>query len=259
MACTSSDWLTLREIGWRATVAAVSDLAAMAAAPLGMLVALVLPELDAARVGELADGIGEAARHAQIPIVGGDLSRGDLLSIGVTVIGSAPSPVSRRGARNGDLIYVTGRLGGPGAALRAFQLGVSPEHEYRERFARPVPRLAEGQWLARAGARALIDVSDGLASEVRHLAAASDVQIEIDLDRLPALRSVTPDQAALSGEEYELLAAAPSLDVESFERAFGIPLTAIGRVTEGKGGAPVTFTRGGRRVDLASGYEHFSS
>jgi thiamine-monophosphate kinase len=251
------DWLTTGEIGYRSSVAALSDLAAMAAEPLGMVVALTLPADLAEAIDDIGNGIADASRTARCPIVGGDLTRGDQLSLTVTVLGFSVHPVRRRGARPGQDIVVTGRLGGPGAALRALSEGRMPEPTHRERFARPVPRLREAGWLAQAGATAMIDISDGLAPEARHLAAASGLTMVIDLDVLPAMAGLDAAQAALSGEEYELLATVPAgPDLAAFAHAFGIPLTRIGAVQDGE--ATATFLRGGDRVDLAGGYDHFS-
>lgn len=254
------EWLTPREIGWRATMAALSDLAAMAASPLGMVVALVLPVDSMELSGELADGIGDAASAARTPIMGGDLSRGEVLSVGVTVFGSSHAPIGRSGARPGDLLYVTGSLGGPGAALRSWMTGRTPSPEQRARFAHPVARLSEARWLADRGARALIDISDGLASEARHLAAASAVNVDVNLECLPTFPGVRPVEASLSGEEYELLVSVPAgLDTVAFEREFDLPLVQVGRVRQMDSTSPVVqFLDHGNRVDLAMGYEHFS-
>ena len=121
------EWLTPREIAYRATAAALSDLAAMAATPLGILVALALPESWLEEVTELGDGIGDAVRLGETHVVGGDLTAGRELSLGITVLGSAAAPLERRGARPGDGVYVTGRLGGPLAALRAASVTLTPD------------------------------------------------------------------------------------------------------------------------------------
>ncbi len=251
-------WLTPREIGYRACAAALSDLAAMAAAPLGMLVALTVSPQWLLHAESLADGMGDAAVAAQCPIVGGDVTAGDRLSLTVTVLGHASRPVGRRGARPGDAVFVTGRLGGPGAALAALRAGQVPSPLHRERFARPVPRIGEARWLAERGATAMIDISDGLSSELRHLAAASAVALDIDLDAVLVLDDVLPTDAAVSGEEYELLCTAPpDIDRAAFARTFGIPLTLVGAVAA-DGGPEVRVTQGGRRVDLPGGYDQLS-
>src|SRR5690349_5447142 len=202
-------WLSPEEIGWRATAAALSDLAAMAATPLGFVVAVTLPDEWRDALPGLVDGIGHAARDAATAIIGGDLTRGRDLALTITVLGHAASPLARGGARPGDALWVTGRLGGPLAALRAFERGDAPLPAHRARFARPRPRLAEARWLAAHGARAAIDVSDGLLAEAAHLAAAGGVRLRVDLDRLPCVEGTSPSDAARSGEEYELLLAAP--------------------------------------------------
>jgi len=252
------DWLTMEEAGYRSAIGALSDLAAMAAAPLGMLVAIAASERALASLDDVADGIGGAATASRCPIIGGDLIRSDRLCLTITVLGAAERPVRRSGARVGNRLYMTGRLGGPGAALAALASGREPRPEHRARLARPAARIDEGRWLAEHGATALIDISDGLASEARHLAAASNVTLSVDLDRLACMPGVDPVVAAVSGEEYELLAAMPDeLDVAAFEARFGIPLTDVGEVGTA-GGGTATFRAGGTRVDLAGGYSHFS-
>ena len=251
------EWLTAREIGYRSTASALSDLAAMAAQPLAILLALSLPPTWLDDAASLADGVGDAARDAGCAIVGGDTTRGDRLALTVTVLGHAIAPVRRSGARPGDLVYVTGRLGAVAAAVAAFERGETPPRPLRERFAHPVPRMAEAQWLAAKGATAMIDISDGLVSELRHLAAASNVGMTVELERVPVVAGMTPADAARSGEEYELLLTSPhELDAAAFTSAFSSPQTSIGRVDDGVGGVIVTHR--GERVDPGAGYDHFS-
>src|SRR5205809_1079491 len=128
---------------------------------------------------DLADGIGDAVNAASTVVLGGYLVRGDVLAITTTVVGSAYTPLTRAGARPGDLLYVTGSLGGPGAALTALRSKKTLATELRARFAHPVARIPEARWLAARGAIAAIDISDGLAGDAGPLAAASDVGIEI--------------------------------------------------------------------------------
>ncbi|HSA54065.1 MAG TPA: thiamine-phosphate kinase [Gemmatimonadaceae bacterium] len=252
------EWLAADEIGWRAAAGALSDLAAMGAAPLGLLCAITLPGDGVARLDGLAAGIGALCGAAGCPIVGGDLTRGDRWSLTMTVLGAAPRPVGRSGGRPGDHVYVTGTLGGPAAALAALARGAAPDPAWRERLARPMPRLREGRWLAGHGVAAMIDVSDGLASELRHLAAASRIAIDVALEAVPRIGGVSPAAAAVSGEEYELLClASTELDDAAFQQRFALPLTRIGRV--GAGQAGVRFTLDGDRVDPGSGYDHFST
>jgi thiamine-monophosphate kinase len=252
-------WLTPREIGYRATMAALSDLAAMAASPLGILLALGLPAswLDAA--GELGEGVGEALDRAYTIVRGGDITGASDLTLGVTVLGSTAQPLRRHGARVGDTVYVTGTLGGPGAALAAWRRGEAPPAAARERFARPVARIGEAIWLARAGARAAIDISDGLLADAGQMAAASGVHIQIDLERLPLHQGVDARAAAVSGEEYELIVCAAALNVSAFERANGLKLTAVGRVMEPiPDGIGVTARLNGEPLAPLEGFRHFS-
>lgn len=253
------EWLSLQEVGYRATMAALSDLAAMAADPIGLLIAATIPAGVAETIEQLADGIGQAARDGGCPIVGGDLTGGDRISLTMTVLGAADPPVSRSGASVGDAVWVTGRLGAPGAAVKAMLSGELPSAEHWPRFAHPVARIPEARWLAERGATAMIDLSDGLSSDARHIAAASGVALEIDLAAIPCVPDVTTRSACSSGEEYELLLTAPDeLDGDEFSSRFGIPLTKIGTVVEGTD-ADVTFIEDGARVDLAAGYDHFSA
>src|SRR6185503_18566000 len=155
------DWLTPREIGYRAVVAALSDLAAMGARPIGVLVAIALPSASRDILRQLADGIGEAVDVGRTHIVGGNMSDGDALSITTTVLGSAFSTLTRGGARVGDAVYVTGQLGASAAAWRRLDSGLDAD-VFRARFAHPLPRLLEAQWLAANDVTSAIDVSDGL-------------------------------------------------------------------------------------------------
>jgi thiamine-monophosphate kinase len=258
------EWLSAEEIGYRSTMAALSDLAAMGAEPLGVLVALVIPRssVDDRALGK---GIGEAAAEVGARVLGGDLSRGRDLSICVTAIGTAAEPLSRAGAKPGDLIYLTGRLGAPAAALASFRAGRKPAAAHRARFARPRARIPEALWLARSGAHAAIDVSDGLAADLMHVAVASAVSIDVEANQIPRFEGVSLHDALASGEEYEVVVAATAkLDENEFTRRFGTELTQIGRVgpdsSTGVGGkrGTVNFRDRGKRVDPPPGYDHFS-
>jgi thiamine-monophosphate kinase len=172
-----------------------------------------------------------------VAIVGGDVTRAPVLFVSVTVIGWAADgdPVVRRdGARPGDRLGVTGVLGGAADLVS-------------ERARRPEPRLELGRALGQAGVSAMIDVSDGVATDARHLAERSGVRIDIELERLPLAPGVEdPVVAATAGEDYELLFTAPAaLDPPG-------DVTWIGQVSEGSG---VVMTRAGEPVEL-TGYEH---
>ena len=255
------DWLSLEEIGWRAATSALSDLAAGGAMALGALIAVTQPGGDApGALTALMDGAGSAVAASGGKVLGGDLSRGDSLSLAVTVIGHAEAPLGRVGARPGDTLWVTGRLGGARAALLAWLGGRTPDPDARDRFAKPHPRLAEGRALRRAGARAMLDLSDGLGGDAGHLAAASGVGIILELDRLPLDSSVAGEAArqriapallgAQGGEDYELLVAMP----DGFQGLQDVPLTRIGSVVEGEG---VRHLLSGEEVEVP-GFDHFA-
>ena len=220
------DWISWRELGFRAAAVNVSDLSASGAEPTALLVALALPgEVDAADVFELYDGIGEAG----VPVVGGDTTRAEQVYVSVTALGRAERVPGRAGARPGDSLVITGPLGAGGAAFRA------------GRYARPPLRVAEGGRLARH-AHALMDVSDGLAQDAGHIAARSRVRCVIELERVPLAAGATIEDLAF-GEDYELLAAV--------ERPDGFH--TIGRCEEGGG---IELLLAGKAVELG-GWEHF--
>lgn len=254
-------WLRPSEIGYRAAVAALSDLAAMAATPIAMLVAMSVPARWREDVGSIADGIGEAARLFEAAIVGGNLTGGGELALTMTVLGAAAQPLGRDGAKPGDSLYVTGTLGGARGAVRAWESGRIPTPEQRLRFARPTARLREARWLAEHGATAAIDISDGLAADLGHLASASGVEAHIELAAIPVESGVTPYDAAASGEDYEIVVAARGpIDAHAFAAAFGVPLTRIGSlVADTRGGERVRLRSRGTFVDLPPGYDHLSS
>lgn len=225
------EWMTFEEIAYRATAAALSDLAAMAASPAGVLVSYAVPTRDSGALEDLARGAGAAAAGAGTAIIGGDISSSDTIAITATVLGTAARPLLRSGAMPGDVVYVTGVFGGPWLALTALKAGEKPSPSAREKFVKPIPRIKEALWLAREGASACIDVSDGLAGELRHIAAASRVQINVAVQSIPHFDGVTFREALMSGEEYELCVTMPEeVDTREFASLFGIPLTLIGDV-----------------------------
>jgi thiamine-monophosphate kinase len=263
------DWLSFEEIGWRAAAAALSDLAADGAEAAGVLVALTVPDQEQdSEVVALMTGAGAAAAEVGARVVGGDLSSGVAWSAAVTVLGWAAAPVTRAGARPGDGIWVTGALGAARAALEAWQRGDPPGAAARQAFAHPIPRLHAGRWLARHGARAMIDLSDGLGADAAHLAAASGLAVALELDRVPvgepareeARRLGVPAErfAAESGEDYELLVALPDHfeqdDVLAFRSVTGLPLTRVGHA---RAGAGVLAELAGKPVVL-TGFDHFA-
>jgi thiamine-monophosphate kinase len=251
------DWLSLEEIGYRATTAAISDMAAMAANGIGILVALTTPAEPRENLDALGDGIARAAAAAGVRIYGGDTTRGPVLSLTITAFGNTREAMQRDAARAGHHVYVTGVLGGPGAALGTFASGAPLQPLWRERFACPRARIREARWVAGRGARAAIDISDGLVADAAHVAAASNVRIALHIDRVPTVQGVDPVAAAQSGEEYELLlTSAIPIDRDAFRERFGIPLTEIGDVTDGEPG--VQLMMNGEPIEMElRGYDHF--
>ena len=249
------EWLNHFEIGYRATATALSDLAAMAARPLGVVIALTLPQTDREEASGLATGIREGASASLCPIIGGDLTAGTTLSLTVTALGSATRPVSRSGARAGDRVYVTGTLGGPAAAVRAWKAGKEPSEVDRARFAHPIPRIEAAIALAALGVTSAIDLSDGLIGDLAHIAAGSKVAVEVDLERIPRLAGVSAIEAAASGEEYELAVTGGELNVKAFFDEHGLLLSEIGRIVAGPPG--VTLREAGKTVLPPPGFDHF--
>ena len=236
-------WLTSGEIGWRAAASALSDLAAAAAVPAGLTAAISVPhDCPETELVALMRGVGDAARHAECRVLGGDLSTGPALSLVITVFGYAERPMSRRGATAGDGLWVSGGLGGARAALLAWREGRQPAGAARAAFAHPLPRLDVARWLAGHGATAMMDISDGLGGDAPHLAAASNVGLRLELERVPVHPDVPAAAghaaedpaffAAVGGEDYELLVTLPRDFGGAAEclAATGVPLTRIGSV-----------------------------
>ena len=212
------------DIGWKALMVTVSDLAAMGTAPDYALLSVVVPA--GFPVERLAEGVAQAAEAVGCRVVGGDLSGGDVLVVSVTAVGAVPddgSPLLRRsGAAPGDHLFATGPVGGSAAGLRLLGSGraaAPPEGPIISQL-RPVARVAEGRVARRAGASAAIDVSDGLGVDAVHLAEASGVGLAlVVVDGLVA-EGATRLEALTGGEDYELVVATPHPDrlIEAFGR-----------------------------------------
>jgi len=268
-------WAPPEAIGHKALAAALSDLAAMGAGPGEAYVWLGCPDdLDRAAVLAICDGLADCARQTGVAVLGGDLTAAPLLALSVTVVGHAATAselVGRTGAAPGEIVCLTGSLGAAAAGLIALQ---TPQHlaalapAEREaligRQLRPTPLLTAGSALARLGATAMIDISDGLGADAEQLAAASDVALEIETERLPLAPGVSrvaesckldPIELALGGEDYELLCSLPQerlIEAEAALADLGSPLAAVGVVAGGRG---VRLRLPGGDLAAAGGYD----
>jgi thiamine-monophosphate kinase len=212
---------SLHDVGWKALMRALSDVAAMGAHPVGALVALCVPGLeqgDGTAVGVM-EGVAEASAASGCPVVGGDVSGASELIAVVTVLGTlrAGAAVTRAGARAGDALFVTGPCGGSAAGLRLLRAGARLGDAV-ERHLRPTASLAEGALAQRTGVHAMIDVSDGLALDLHRLADASGIGFE--LAEVPVDTDATLDEALGGGEDYELLMAVDPGAADDLVRAF---------------------------------------
>jgi len=212
------------KIGWKAMARAISDIAAMGGLPRYALVTLgAPPETEVARVKAIYAGIRKAARTFDFRVVGGETSRAPGLFLSVTLTGEVDSArcITRSGGRAGDLLFVTGRLGG---SIRGRHLAFTP-------------RLAEARWLAgNFRIRAMMDLSDGLGSDLPRLARASGTGYEIFEEKIPRNRGCTMREAIRDGEDYELLFAIAPRDAARLEKSWhkkfpGLALTGIGVLT----------------------------
>lgn len=249
-----------RSIGAKALAAALSDLAAMGAAPGEAYVQLGLPAgLAESDLVELADGLAALALAEGVTVAGGDVVASPTLFVAVSVVGHGEREtdfIRRSGARAGDLALVSGPLGGAAAGLLLLEGAVPSDAvtaaeamALRGRQLEPAPRLAAGRALAAAGVSAMIDLSDGLAGDAAHLARASGVRLEIDAAAVPAQPGVeavasaaglAPEELVLAGgEDYELLATVSPERLDAALAAVrGCGLAspaAVGRITAGEG------------------------
>ena len=273
------EWSTPQDIGWRCLAVNVSDIAAMAGMPLGALVALSLPQaLDVAFVDALYEGMRALAQDYDCPIIGGNISKApESLTVTITVLGEvvAGQSVYRSGAQVGDEIWVTGDLGGAKAGLEVL---LHP-HDVAEvqteyvlsRYRRPRPRLREAQYLRQYGMlHSLLDISDGLSSDLTHICEASGVGAQLYAERIPLHREVRqvasvlhldPLEFALhGGEDFELCLTAPPGHLASlqptFEQQFGCALIQVGTIQAGAG-VTLHLPDGPQVPVRAQGYDHF--
>ena len=258
------DWATPEDVGYKAVAVNVSDVAAMGGTPRFVLASGGAPDPETAL--RCFEGVMEACEEFGVYPVGGDTTRAGALTVDVAVLGelSAP-PVLRSGARAGELLAITGELGASAAGLLALESGGAGWERLVSRHLRPEPRVEAGRVAAGLGVGAMMDLSDGLASDVRRVCGRSGVGCVVDLDLLPMaedtrefVRSLGHDPeelAATGGEDYELLISAPGPVLDALTRSTGVPVTVIGEVTAG---ADVVFRRAGEPVEDLSGWDHFA-
>jgi thiamine-monophosphate kinase len=240
------EWSSWRDLGYKAAAVNLSDLAAACAEPEALVVSLGLPpQTPVDHVVELYEGLNEPG----VPVRGGDLTHADRTYLSVTAIGRSVRVPGRAGARPGDLLVVTGPLGAAAAGLRALERGLSGFEELLRAHHRPPYRLDAARLLGPV-AHALIDLSDGIATDAGHIAEQSGCRLEIEIERLPLaprIEEVGAEPFWTLGEDYELLAAVAPRDGEA------LPFAVVGRCLEGSG---AVLLRGGEPLDV-SGYDHF--
>lgn len=271
-----STTLTPHNLGYKSLVVSLSDIAAMGGRPLYALVSLAVGAgLAKAQLEEVYAGFREVTERFGCHVVGGDTVRTDGPTVmTTTVIGEVETPILRSGAKPGDILFVTGRLGGSSAGLEVQKhssVAISPASAaiLAQHHQRPVPRIAIGQLCVSAGVHALNDISDGLASELNELAEASHVRCIIDEEAVPVVPEVVEwakciarcpvEYALYGGEDYELVGAASRHGYAKLLATAGmlrVPITRIGEVTDGDG---VVMRRrsGNLEVLEAKGYNHF--
>jgi thiamine-monophosphate kinase len=276
------DWHSPESVGHRALARGLSDLAAMGARPVAAFLSLGLPRaLTQARnrswVTRFYDGLLALAAAHKTPLAGGDLAESPVALADIVLIGAVPrgKALLRSGAHPGDLLYVTGSLGGSSAALAQLATlaalstsSIRPRppripkalHQQLAPHLYPQPRIAQGLWLRRRGLpTAAIDLSDGLSTDLAHLCQESSVAAELDSTLLPLHPAATLPQALNGGEDYELLFTAPPSS-RIPQSIAGVPITRIGRILRPrKDRAQLTLlTPQGKQPLTPQGWEHFS-
>jgi thiamine-monophosphate kinase len=257
------EWHPPDVVGWRCLTRGLSDIAAMGGEPRAAFLSLaVAADVPQRWVDRFLGGLLEASKEFRTPLAGGDTAQSaGGIQADIVVVGSVPrgKAVLRSGARPGDGIYVTGELGGSAAAIGRMREGKMRAVDYPRHF-HPTARVEVGQWLRRRGfVSAMIDLSDGLSTDLSHICEESGVAAEIEAGAIPRARvgrpaqQVTLDLALHGGEDYELLFTAPK---EMPAKIAGIPAKRIGQIIRGHGLVLID-DRGRRRKLAAAGWEHF--
>ncbi|WP_257252365.1 thiamine-phosphate kinase [Endozoicomonas sp. SESOKO3] len=240
-------------LGYRALAVNLSDLAAMGAKPHSFTLGLTMPESNDVWLQSFSDGLAELASIHQIGLIGGDTTRGPL-TLSIQVQGTLPeaNALRRNGAQVGDLIYVSGCLGDAAGALPDVLRGQNPgsvrtleQRHLLERYYRPTPRIALGQWLLENGATAALDISDGLLGDLGHILKASQVGAEIKTTSVPVSKALgslmgpekSRELALTGGDDYELCFTWPDRKKLLLPDSLMTdnPVTCIGRITSASG------------------------
>jgi thiamine-monophosphate kinase len=258
------------DVGYKSLAVNMSDMAAMGADPLWVTMCLTLPDNNIDWIRKFADGFFTLADRYSVSLVGGDLTHGPL-SISIQIMGAVPAgkALKRSGAKPGDLVYVTGRLGLAALAVAVLKgettIYQQPPSICLDKLNRPVPRLEIGSRL-RGIAGAVIDISDGLAGDLGHILDASSAGAEIELNKVPVAAELRKlDAAAMwqyalnGGDDYELCFTLPVTQQEKLEQAIlklDFPVTCIGRIIKSNG---ITWLQGGKpyKEIVSGGYRHF--
>lgn len=270
--------ITPEQLGYKSVAVNLSDIAAMGGTPIGTFLSIAIPpDMDVEYLDKLMDGYHTISQKYQVPLLGGDTTKSvKHLAINVCVLGTIKKGQARMRsmAQTGDMVCVTGRLGDSAGGLQVILDGLnqSEDHNYLlERHHQPEPRLPEGAFLAaNGGVHAIMDISDGIASDLKHILKASARSARVDLDQLPLsdeLKRVSQTQgwkidelASGGGEDYELLFTVAADRVETLQNAFtsqfGKSFTVIGQIEEGE--PQIQWLRNGCAVEFSKGgFNHF--
>lgn len=252
-----------RELGHKTLAVNLSDVAAMGVRPVAVLLSLSLPaSIEEQWAAELMEGFLATARRYDVALIGGDTTRsesGIVLSVTAIGRGKADALKHRRDARNGDTVLVSDRLGGSAAGLRDLLRGAL-DSPLAVLHRNPEPEIEAGAWFGkRREVHAMMDLSDGLDSDLRHILEESGVGAEIELSQLPIDEGATLEDAVAGGEDYKLLLTADTASVaqlcRDFEATFGRPLYPIGRIVSG---TTLTWLTHGRQTRPTwHGFAHF--
>lgn len=263
------EWVTDQEIGYRAATAALSDMAAMAAVPVGLLVSMAARRGGAIDLEEVQAGIVAAANTVGAAVIGGDISTSPgPFMVDVVALGKTASPVRRDGAKPGGQVWVTGSLGSSAAAIRVWRDGGTPPDSLRSAFVTPVARVNEALYLAQnLSADAMIDISDGLVGDAGHIAASSGVKIILNLPDIPIARAAIErfsrvealEDALTGGEDYELCFVSDPgiINPQHFLDRHGVTVTKVGSVFEG-GGVWLKEEDGTLTEAVSGGFDHWA-